>query len=406
MNDYALGNFKIVYTGVHLADIAEDFKARLKETEGVELEVASSDELCDEGGCEFIIGKSDRDISTTCFDYTTFEHSASNGVFCKDGKVQILGIDRITINESIKYFFDNLLADGAFLKEDGAFCKKIDPREHNIPVKADKSYIRMVTNNILMQRLTDAWGYPVTQNRMSELIGAFALYDADIIALQEVDRLWFERGLVEKMDSLGYSYVITQEDANPVCLFYKTERFSVLEADFIEYDSSNVEGGPYEGRFYTWACLEEKKTGKQIIATSTHFVWTLAGVDTKYTELYRHESARQLAAFSESIKDKYPDAVVMMAGDYNTGLDSVPYRIMSESLLCSRATAEEKVNLQYNTSCSLRKAPDVAEAPSSVIDHVFYSKSGLAVKHYEVVVDKYSYQYSDHVPVIVDFYFN
>ena len=30
MNDYALGNFKIVYTGVHLADIAEDFKARLK----------------------------------------------------------------------------------------------------------------------------------------------------------------------------------------------------------------------------------------------------------------------------------------------------------------------------------------------------------------------------------------
>lgn len=403
MNDHALCSFRIVYTGAHLADIAEDFKARLKESEGVELEVASSDCLSDDGGREFIIGESDRDISKTCFNGVAFEHSASNGIYCKDGKVQILGVDRITINESIKYFFDKVLADGIFLTVEGAFCKKIDPRKHNIPVKADPAYIRMVTNNILMQRLTDAWGYPVTQNRMSELIGAYALYDADVIALQEVDRLWFERGLVEKMDSLGYSYVITKQAANPVCLFYKTERFSVLEADFVEYDTSVVEGGPYEGRYYTWACLQEKGTGKQIIATSTHFVWTLAGVDTKYTELYRHESARQLVAFSENIKNKYPDAVVMMAGDYNAGLDSEPYRIMSESLLSARVTAQEKVNLQYNTSGALRKAPKIEDAPS-VIDHVFYPKTGLEVKHYEVVVDEYSYRYSDHVPVIVDFY--
>ena len=408
MNEYLLSCFKIIYSGSHLADVAEDFKTELKNATGVELEVVSSEENSDDGKNEFIIGNTDREISKICFCDSSFLYGASIGIYSKGGKVQLLGIDRITIKDSIKYFFDNVLSKdtGAVsLPSEGAISKKIDPREHNIPTKSDPSYLRMVTNNLLMQRLTDAWGYPATQDRMSELVGAYALYDADVIAMQEVDKLWFERGLVENMETLGYSYVMTKQVTNPVCLFYKTSRFCVLEADFVKYDSSMVEGGPYEGRYYTWACLEEKTTGKQIVFTSTHFVWTLSGVDTKYTELYRHESARQLVAFSEKIKEKYPDALVMMAGDYNSGLSSEAYRIMSEGLLSARDNAEEKVNLQYNTSGSLRKPPKIEETPS-VIDHIFYSKEGVMAKHYEVVVDKYTYEYSDHVPVFVDFELN
>ena len=95
----------------------------------------------------------------------------------------------------------------------------------------------------------------------------------------------------------------------------------------------------------------------------------------------------------------------MMAGDYNSGLSSEAYRIMSGGLLSARDNAEEKVNLQYNTSGALRKPPKIEETPS-VIDHIFYSKEGVMAKHYEVVVDKYTYEYSDHVPVFVDFELN
>ena len=404
MNEFLISSFKIVYCGVHLADVAEELQAKLYETSGVKLEVASLEEAS-ECEHEFIIGESDREISKICFDCNTFPYVSSNGIYAKDGKVQFLGIDRITIKESIDYFFLKVLlakGDVISLPSEGALCKKIDLKAHNIPTKADPTYLRMITNNLLMQSLTDNWGYPTTQNRMSELIGAYCLYDADLIAMQEVDKLWFERGLVEEMAKIGYSYVITKQVTNPVCLFYKTERFQVLEADFVKYDSSMIEGGPYSGRYYTWAALEDKVTGKQVIATSTHFVWMIAGVDPKYTELYRHESARQLVAFSEDIKQKYPDALVMMAGDYNSGLDSEPYRIMSESLLSARDYAEVKVNMQYNTSGALRNPPKIEETPS-VIDHVFYPKTGPVAKHYEVVVDRYTYEYSDHVPVIVDF---
>ena len=91
-----------------------------------------------------------------------------------------------------------------------------------------------------------------------------------------------------------------------------------------------------------------------------------------------------------------------MGGDYNSNLESESHRIMTESLLSARDTAENTVNMNYQTTNGLGKKPTRGKPPK-VIDHIFYSKTGLTVKHYEVVVSRYSYVYSDHVPVLVDF---
>lgn len=403
--DYDLKDFKIVYTGSHLADLAESFQKDVKELTNVELEIVKGDSK-DNGEYEFIIGKANRSISNVCFNHTTFKYRNSVGVYCENGKVQILGIDRTTIKDSIKYFFANVLTEAKTtisIPEVGALYNRINLKNVDIPAKADPSQIRIVTNNILMHSLTDKWGVPTTQNRVSELIGAYSLIDPDVVMFQEVDKGWYTtHRLILEMKNLGYSFVTTSKDNNPVPIFYKTSRFKLLGGANEKYDSSKVEGGPYENRYYTWACLEEIATGKQIVVTSTHFVASLTNVDSKYTELYRQESAKQLVAFSERIKTKYPKAVVIMAGDYNAGLSSESHRIMSEGLLSARDSAEKKVNINYKTTCSLGKSPARGNPPS-VIDHIFYSKEGITAKHYEVVVSKYTYAYSDHVPVLVDF---
>ena len=410
--EYDLSKFKIVYGESYLADIAEEFKTQIKVATGLELEVVSGDEVKDDGGYEFVIGRSDREISTPCFNFVDFKYSTYKGVYYKDGKAQILGVDRITMRDSIKYFVATSITEGkktVLLPEaEGAVATKIDLDAADIPAKADASYLRVVTNNILMHRYTDQWGVPATQNRMSELMGAYALYDADIIMFQEVDEPWYRtHKLVNNMKSLGYSYAAKSAAATySSSIFYKTSRFDMLEMDSVTYDSSMLPCGRLEGRIYTYAVLQEKETGKQIVASSTHFVAGISGVDAQYTELYRQESAKQLVAFSKSITEKYPNAVVIMGGDYNSNLDSESHRIMSEGLLSARDTAEKTVNMNFQTSLpGVEKRPQRGNPPS-VIDHIFYSKSGLTAKHYEVVVSRYSYAYSDHVPVIVDFELN
>ena len=204
-----------------------------------------------------------------------------------------------------------------------------------------------------------------------------------------------------EQNSSHFTCLTLIKQARPVSV-YKTERFKLLESDFVKYDSSMIEGGPYSGRYYTYAVLEEKSTGKKIVASSTHFVWSISGVSTEVCELYRQESAKQLVAFSKSITEKYPGAVVIMGGDYNSGLDSESHRIMTDDLLSARDTAEKQVNMNFATSTNLGQRPKRGNPPS-VIDHIFYSKSGLTAKHYEVVVARYAYTYADHVPVFVDF---
>ena len=405
LTEFDLSKFRIVYKGDDMKSVADELQRQIKTKTNIELEVISNADAKEAADYEFVIGKTNRAISTTCFNFKKFDYVNCVGIYCEDGKVQFLGIDRATARDSVKYLA-NTIVEGATtvgLPESGAFCEAISLADNGIPEKADSSYLRVVTNNIRMCSITETSSSAALQNRVTELMSAYLLMDPDVIMFQEADKAWYtDYALVKNMRDIGYSYVSTKQDTNPVALFYKTDRFNMLEADFVKYDSSMIEGGPYSGRYYTYAVLEENGTGKQIVVTSTHFVAGITNVSTEICEIYRQESAKQLSAFSKTIRDKYPKASVIMGGDYNSDLSSESFRIMSESLLYSRDTAEKTVNMNYQTTNSLGKKPARGNPPK-VIDHIFYTNTGLTVKHYEVVVSKYSYVYSDHVPVLVDF---
>ena len=270
----------------------------------------------------------------------------------------------------------------------------ITPDSVGIPAKDDASYTRIVTNNILQQYISPSW------NRLADLVGGFLLMDADIYLLQECDGSYWHRTykLNEELEKMGYAVVTDNLDTvNPI--FYKANKYDLIEGGFKTY---NVEGAEKkQERWYSYAVLEEKASGKMLIVMSTHFI---AGSSTDFLETHRQTCAKELPTFSAELQKKYPGAPVIIGGDFNSNCDTESYKILSATFNSARESSATKKNMDYKTSCSVGKAPAIG-GEGSAIDHIFYT-SGITPKHFETIVSTYSYAYSDHVPVVLDFVLN
>ena len=293
------------------------------------------------------------------------------------------------------------------IPEVGDYCAKNPALGDTIPKKSGKNTLRVVSNNILLQDILRS------ADRATELFSAFMLFDADIYALQEVDMLWHSfYKLDSNMKKMGYTaYPPNNTNArNPI--FYKTEAFEVLDGGQTAYDSSKFTDGKYPGSSYNWVCLKHKESGKQIIAVSTHFIASVShtGISdeekTARANAYREESARQLLAALDEIKKTYPEASVVVMGDFNNNCESPAYKLLASELNSAREKAPKTVNMDYRTYLGqpLGKAPK--KGSDKVLDHVFFSGERIEAKHFETVISPYTYAYSDHVPVLFDFKLN
>ena len=269
---YDLSKFVIVYGELCNMQIATDLREKIKSEFNVNLSMKRATST-NEAEFELIIGESPREVSSRCFDITDTKYLTASGIVCDNGKVQLLGIDRATIDASINCFVSNHLNKDTLLvslPENGEDIEVITHESISIPEKADASHIRLVTNNILSQNLNASW------DRISGLIGAYVYLDADICAFQEVDKPWHSTyGLTDRMQWLGYS-LVTDNTNSPNPIFYKTEKFDLVAGGYDKYDIELVEGT--EDRYYSWACLKEKATGKQFIVIGTHLLSSGSGM--------------------------------------------------------------------------------------------------------------------------------
>ena len=400
--DFDIKQFTIVYEGFQNVSLATTLQSRFKKELGVDLKVVQAT-ATNESEYEFVIGETQRAISKYALDLKNSKYLTVMGIYSDNGKVQILGVDKNTVNLSIDYLFKYVSINKTELTmnipEKGAVTSKTSDKMIQVPAKADSTYIRFVTNNILQQKLKNSW------DRVYGLFGFYAYLDADIFALQEVDAAWHnDYGFTERMEAFGYSIVTNNKDVG--CpIFYKTDRFTLVEGGYQKYDLTN--SPEKESRTYSWACLEEKSTGKKLIVMGTHFIANGAGSTSEQKanrNIHRQVCANELVAKSEELMKKYGAVGVIMAGDYNSDCNSEAYKILSTGLNSARELAPEKVNMDFATDCSVGTAP--SRGATKAIDHVFYSKTGVTPKLYQTVVSKYSYAYSDHVPVFMDFVLN
>lgn len=263
-----------------------------------------------------------------------------------------------------------------------------------VPAKGEKT-IRLVSNNILHQAIVNS------EERHEGLIAAYKVYGADIFSIQEVDKIWRDDyHFCDTMISLGYLPAVGHEDS-PTPVFYKADKFNCVDSGKIPFDLT--ESPEKEGRTLMWACLEEKASGKRIVATSCHFI-SSGGKATNdeqkaNRELHRQICARQLPVILKGLCEKY-GAVGVCAADFNSSCSSASYAILAEGLNSPREKAPVKVNMDYMTSCWVKRAP--YHEPMTAIDHVFYT-DGITPERYEVFIELFSYAYTDHVPVFFDF---
>ena len=414
LKEYDISKFKIVYGNSLYLETAKELKSKIKEIFGVDL-TFSKTTAYNENKYEFVIGDTDREISKKVF-YDDYEKYSSHiGVVCDNGHVQILGTDVNTINSSIDYLFANAAKEGEsnmVIPEVGRLSEKMSYKTSAVPEKANKSYVRVVTNNILVQS-----GSNSSHQRLIDMLGAYRMMDADVYTLQEVDASWYSvYKLDEALEKMGYALapvnakqkhpdIKDTDNDNPI--YYKTDRFELVESGYDIYDTSALEDGTYPVKSYSWACLKEKSAGKQVVVITTHFVARVSDKNLSSEQItarslsYKTESAKQLAKVFEELQKKYPDAAVIATGDYNSNNTTEAYAIMSEVAISAREKCEKKENMDFRTENTVGRKP--AKGVSGAIDHIFYSKTGVKAKRYETVVSPYTYAYSDHVPVLLDF---
>ena len=266
----------------------------------------------------------------------------------------------------------------------------------DFPKRSEGADLRLVCNNILCQKLCEK------TERLEGLKKAYPHFDADVFALQETDEKWHnEYKLDQTMRELGYelvpvknsgrwSHILDENDRNAT--FYRTSTLNLVLCGYERYECTADLVPERPDCAYTWALFEKKSDGKRFIVISTHLISGANGDK-------RLESARELARFIAYMEQKYR-VPVLSCGDYNSGLRSDVYGVLTEGLFSARDTAKVKNNLDYGTTNHIGQKP---EKNSGVIDHCFYSKFGVDAKLYEVVVSEHTYNYSDHVPFVFDF---
>ena len=164
----------------------------------------------------------------------------------------------------------------------------------------------------------------------------------------------------------------------------------MIDSGDVQYNNNNTSDDAY--RSYAWGYFEQISTGKRFIATSTHL--------HPDNSTIRRESAKQLSEGLSKMESEYGVPVIML-GDYNARVATDVYGTMKIKFNSARDKAKERVNMGLSTFIGNIGEPIVSG--EKVLDHCFYSKSGITATHFETIGSKYASVYTDHLAIICDF---
>lgn len=249
-------------------------------------------------------------------------------------------------------------------------------------------------------------GDDVIANRC-ELIAELIDYrDADIIAFQECSKAAraIDDGNISGLLSTVYEEVPHDADGNNFTpIFYKPERFDVVESGYILYERQR----PTNSKSITYAVFEDKESHARFGACSAHFWWKVG--EAKEDEI-RFYNAQLLAKKASEIKEKY-DIPVFLMGDFNCGVGSraslIPYLYLKEKFLDVREVAPISADTFTRHECPKRNANGIYTADehlesTETLDHVFVTEhKSVAIDSFEVDTSDEAYASSDHYPLIV-----
>lgn len=211
----------------------------------------------------------------------------------------------------------------------------------------------------------------------------------DTVGLQEASPNWMN--ILKASDLMKYyDYVgVGRNGGNEgeySAIFYKKDKFRLIDSGTkwlsatpdtpnTKYDDSSYP------RIMTYAVLEDKATGKQILHINTHLEHTKSAPREKQIKVLMKEAAKL---------GRYPTVVT---GDFNDKRNSGVYNtITGQGYLDAALTAEKP-----DSGITFPKS-------DKVLDYVFYTPNAVYAKSFRVCSDKIDGAYpSDHYPVFCEY---
>lgn len=236
------------------------------------------------------------------------------------------------------------------------------------------------------------------QYRKERVANSILFYDVDILGTQEVLHNQMEdlKQSLPNYESVGVGREDGKEKGEYSALFYKKDRFSILDSGYFWLSETPEVAGSkgWDGaceRIASWAKLKDKKSGKEILTLNTHL--DHVGV------VARREGVNLILDKLAELANGLP---IILMGDFNAKADSdVINQIINKSnknhLLDSRTISP----VEYGPSWSFHAFGKIPYEKRSLIDYIFVSKD-IEVKTYGVLAETENDEFlSDHTPVFI-----
>lgn len=250
--------------------------------------------------------------------------------------------------------------------------------------------LRLMSYNVRVDVSSDN---PRWAERREPMAKQIAFVAPDIFGVQEAA----QTAVADLADRLpGYDhYGLGRDDGKngeTTALFYDRARFVRIEASTQwcskTPDMPGKDADAAYPRTITRLVLRDKLSGKLLDVRNTHF--DNVGV------VARENCARQLEAIP-----RYKDAVVMIMGDFNTGVDSAPYRILSGEAGLNLKDARIGAAVDFGPAGTFNDFK-IAQTNGEAIDHIFIDRA-LPVSRFGVLTDSFDGRViSDHFPIVAD----
>lgn len=240
------------------------------------------------------------------------------------------------------------------------------------------------------------WNHDPCKERNRMIASLVKAQDADVCAFQECGPRTNRTGEAPIQTLLEDTYAEAAPqfaDRNYTPVFYKREKFRVLDSGYLLYRGKNDENS----KSVTWAVLKERENDVSFAVLSTHFWWM---AESEADDLQRIENARELRDLCEIIKRDH-QVPVIVGGDFNNGTNAEqgdrPYRAMLEM---GFSDFRKIANVTCTTHTHHAYPDEDDLTPNKTIDHIFSYGNEINVESFEILTDTTALSTSDHCPLV------
>ncbi|KFK39180.1 hypothetical protein AALP_AA3G210600 [Arabis alpina] len=187
---------------------------------------------------------------------------------------------------------------------------------YNILGDKNSSYHRDLYSNVSFPYLK--WGY-----RKRLICEELIRLKPDIICLQEVDKYFDLFSMMEKAGYAGSYMRRTGDNIDGCAMFWKADRFRVLERENIEFSQFGMRDNVAQ-----LSVLELRKSkSRKLVLGNIHVLYNPSRGDVKLGQI------RSLCSKAHLLSKKWGDIPIVLGGDFNTTPQSPLYNFLASSEL-------------------------------------------------------------------------